>query len=222
MGTSSSYRSPPTPRWNAFNRALDAELPVQRIRAQLFLAGESEWQRALAEPAMSAYAAALLDAHTTLAERLEHAERPGPVIAQVVVEARSALFDDGYSPAATVGERALRAVLIAASQSEVPVADATGAQAAEAWRRNRGDPGRLLSRFLGTVFGEWAAHVAARDTARLVPERSSAQTRELARALSREVTELASSVPIASPSGRPGEQWSALVAAVFRKGRQLA
>jgi hypothetical protein len=71
MGTSSSYRSPSTPRWNVFNRALDSGQPLERLRVTLFLAGETEWRAALQSPALAVFAEALLGAHGSLAGRCE-------------------------------------------------------------------------------------------------------------------------------------------------------
>src|SRR4051812_39705949 len=99
MGTSSSYPSPRVPRWKAFNRALDHQMPLERLQATFFLAGETEWREAFATPSLACFAEALLVAHEHLAGRLADAERPVPVIASVVSEARAAMFDEGYSPA---------------------------------------------------------------------------------------------------------------------------
>jgi hypothetical protein len=223
MGTSSSYRSPNTPRWRVFNRALDAGLPLERLRAQLFLGGEGEWRKALATPALATFAEALLDAHATLAERLAEAKRPAPVLASVVAAARNTLFDEDYSAALPVAERALRIVLTTTAQGDKAVADATGAEAAEAWMRNRGDPSTLVGRYVSELFGQWAAHVASRDTARLVGLEGGPSVRairELADDLSNAAAAVAETVAVSRPEAI-GEDWQQLVAAVFAAGREL-
>lgn len=225
MGTSSSYRSPHTPRWRAFNRALDLGLPLERLSVQLFLAGEPDWRPALDNPALAAFVESLLDAHARLSEDLAAAERPAPVIAARVSDARRALFDEDFSAVLPVAERALRVVLVQTLQSATPLADATGAEAAEAWERNRGTPEDLVQRYVGQVFGQWAEHVAARDTARLVDfeGRDTATIRRLTASLSRHVSEVAEH---AVPRDRLGmtdvsRVWREIVDAVFDAGRRL-
>jgi hypothetical protein len=223
MGTSSSYRSPNTPRWRVFNRALDEQLPLERLRVQLFLAGESDWRQALDAPALATFAETLLEAHATLGERLAGADRPAPVLAAVVSSARNTLFDEDYTAALPVAERALRIVLIDTAQGDKPVADATGAEAAEAWTRNRGDASTLLGRYVSELFGQWAAHVASRDTARLVGLEggpSIGDVRALADRLSNAAAAVAGTVPVSRPEAI-GEHWQSLIAAVFAAGCEL-
>lgn len=224
MGTSSSFRSPKTPRWDVFNRALDHQLPLERLRVTLFLAGEAEWRQALDAPALANFAEVLVDAHGSMSTRLAHAEHPASVIAAVVTEARSALFDEAYSPALPVAERALRVVLVQTAQGSVPLADASGEQAAQAWERNRGDADALVGRYIGELFGQWAAHVMARDTARLVdPDRgrSSTDVRDLMRTVSQDVADLAGSVSADAPATDIGSYWQSLVGSIFDRGRAL-
>lgn len=224
MGTSSSFRSPLTPRWNVFNRALDNQMPLERLRASLFLAGEAEWREALGAPALGAFADALLRAHGSLAERFAMADQPAAVVATIVSEARAASFEEAYSPALPVAERALRAVLIKAAQDPVPLADAEGPQAAAAWMQNRGDPLDLLRSYVGEVFGQWSAHVLSRDAARLCgpnSEISGAEIRRLGQDLATEVAELAISVPITAPSQGSESYWQKVVEATFVRGRRV-
>jgi hypothetical protein len=225
MGTSNSFRSPQTPRWRIFNRALDVSLPLERVSVQLFLAGESEWRPALDNPALAAFAEALQDAHSGLSERLAVADQPAPVITAVVSQARQALFDEGFSVALPVAERALRAVLVQTLQGGRPLAEASGGQAAEEWERNRGTPGELIRRFLGEMFGQWAAHVAARDTARLVnlEGHDTETSRELSAGLSKYVREVAEgAIPAAHlATSDIGDAWQEIIAAVFEAGRKL-
>lgn len=224
MGTSSSYRSPGNPRWNVFNRALDRQLPLERLRVTLFLAGEAEWRDALRAPALASFAEVLVDAHSSLTDRLAESERPAAVVAAVVGEARTSLFEQEYSPALPVAERALRSVLIQTIQRPIPLADATGGQAAEAWKDNRGEPSELVRRFVGELFGQWSAHVMARDTGRLCgpgAEQSASDVRQLAQAMSRHVSELAESAPADVPIENISSHWQELVTTVFDRGRLL-
>jgi hypothetical protein len=224
MGTSASYASPRTPRWSVFNRALDAGLPLERLRVTLFLAGEDSWREALHAPELGRFAEATVTAHDTLSDRLAAAEVPGAVIAAVVSEARTALFEEGYTPAISVAERALRRVLLEGAQGDLPLADATGQQAAEAWAENRGEPDALVRRFVGELFGQWASHVMARDTARLIgPEqgRRNAEIRELSRAVSSQVAHVAGEAVGIVSVADIGSQWGELVDSVFERGRRL-
>ena len=224
MGTSSSFSSPRTQRWNVFNRALDAQLPVERLRASLFLAGEDAWREALDAPELARFADAVIAAHETLGDRFASAERPAAVISDVVTEARAALFEEAYSPALPVAERALRAVILHTAQGDQPVADATGPEAAEAWAKNRGDPASLLQRFVGELFGQWVAHVMARDTPRLVdPEHglTNADIRELCRAVSAEAAAIALETANSASTQEIGSQWHDLIDSIFARGRVL-
>lgn len=224
MGTSSSFRSPSTPRWKVFNRALDSQMPLERLRATLFLAGEAEWREALSAPALGAFADALFRAHDSLADRFAAADQPATVVASLVSEARAASFEEGYSPALPVAERALRVVLIKAAQDPVPLADADGPRAAAAWVQNRGDPSDLLRSYVGEVFGQWSTHVLSRDAARLCgpnAEISGAEIRQLGRALASEIAELVASVPITAPSEGSHVYWKEVVEAAFVRGRRV-
>lgn len=224
MGTSSSFRSPQTPRWNVFNRALDSQLPLERLRVTLFLAGEVEWREALQSPALARFAEVLARAYDDLPGRLAETERPATIVSAVVGEARTACFEEGYSAALPVAERALRMILIRTTQDVVPLADASGEQAARAWLQNRGTPADLVQKFLGEVFGQWSAHVLARDLPRLAgpgSDRSVADLTELASELSSNVADLAVRSTRAVPDDDLGSYWQKAVASVFEQGRRL-
>ena len=199
-------------------------MPLERLRVSLFLAGEAEWREALGAPALGAFADALLRAHDSLAERFATAEQPAAVVATLVTEARTASFEEAYSPALPVAERALRAVLIKVAQDPVPLADAEGSQAAAAWIQNRGDPLDLLRSYVGEVFSQWSAHVLSRDAARLCgpnSEISGADIKRLGKDLAAEIAELAVSVPIAEPSQGSHAYWQQVVEATFARGRRV-
>ncbi len=69
MGTSTSYRAPPTPRWNAFIAALTSGAPLDRLRSELFNAG-NEWELALAAPAIASYAITVNELYEGFPSRL--------------------------------------------------------------------------------------------------------------------------------------------------------
>lgn len=46
MGTSTSFRAPSVPRWQAFTTALQLGLALERVQSELFNAGR-EWEDAL-------------------------------------------------------------------------------------------------------------------------------------------------------------------------------
>jgi ribosomal protein S12 methylthiotransferase accessory factor YcaO len=203
---------------------LEAGLPLERLRVTLFLAGEEAWRQTLDAPLLATFAEALVDAHGTLAGRLAQSDSPAGVLSSVVHGARSALFDEGYSAALPVVERALRAVLLETAQGRLPVADASGPQAAEAWLANRGDPQRLVRRYVAEVFGQWAEHVVARDSARLVtgePGHTNTDIRRVARDVADEVRRVAAEVSADWQPVDVGSSWQSVVDAVFERGRTL-
>jgi hypothetical protein len=226
MGTSRTFRSPSTPRWQALNAAYDAQLPLERLRVLVFAAGEETWAQALADPAIAASVQTLTDAFGDLDARIEAAGRVDSAIGDVVRDARSALAEQGFTPAAAVVERALRVVLVETVQGDAgSLADVSATQAADAWRANRGsEPGQLVQRMLGEVLGQYARHVVTRDAHRLVGG-DAAPTVGDARRLSRDVADrvsaVADRVDVAgvAPS-RLAAAWPGLVAAAFSEGKR--
>lgn len=226
MGTSRSFRSPPTPRWRALNAAYDAQMPLERLRVLVFAAGEESWREALADPAVGASVQTLTDAFATLGPRIEAAGRADSAIADVVRDARNALAHQGFTPAAAVVERALRVVLVRTVQGDAgSLADVSAADAARSWESNRGAaPTHLVQRLLGEVLGQYARHVVTRDAHRLVGSDATPTVGD-ARQLSRDVAASAAAVaervtvPATAPGGL-GETWPALVAAAFTEGKR--
>jgi hypothetical protein len=166
------------------------------------------------------------DAFGELEAQIESVGRPETAIAKVIRDARRALVEQGFTPAASVVDRALRVVLIETLQGEAgSLADLNAAQAADAWRANRGPhAAHLVQRVLGEVLGQYARHVATRDVHRLVGGDAAptvAHARRLARDLAERVSAVAERVDVASvePS-RVAAAWPNLVAAAFAEGKR--
>jgi hypothetical protein len=226
MGTSRSFRSPSTPRWQALNAAYDAQMPLERLRVLVFAAGEESWKQALADPSVGASVQTLTAAFDDLGRRIEASGRADTAIADVVRDARNALAHQGFTPAAAVVERALRVVLVRAVQGDAgSLAEISADQAASSWQANRGsEPAHLVQRLLGEVLGQYARHVVTRDAHRLVGS-DAAPTVGDARQLSRDVAASAAAVAErvaipASPPGDLGATWPSLVAAAFTEGKR--
>jgi hypothetical protein len=226
MGTSRTFRSPATPRWQALNAAYDAQLPLERLRVLVFAAGEETWSAALAHPAIGASVQTLTDAFSELDARIETSGRADTAIADVIREARNALAHQGFTPAAAVVERALRIVLVHTLQGDAgSIADLDASQAADAWRANRGtEPSHMVQRLLGEVLGQYARHVVTRDAHRLVGGDvvpTVGDARRLARDIAERVTAVAERVDVAgvAPAGM-ATAWPSLVAAAFAEGKR--
>lgn len=224
MGTSTSFRAPNAPRWEAFTSALVSEQPRERIRAELFNAGQ-EWEVALGSPAVAAFAAALAAAREDLPERVARAVRPEHAIQEFVAEARAASAEAGGTPALAVAERALGALLTrSAGQGESLTAldsQTAAGHLATALASISGSVGA----YLGEVLGQYARHVVAREVGRLTEgenPRGAAASRRTMRAIAADAEEVARYVS-SPPSDAAGvrEQWSSLVADAFREGRRL-
>jgi hypothetical protein len=226
MGTSRTFRSPPTPRWQALNAAYDAQLPLERLRVLVFAAGEETWAQALADPAIGASVQTLVDAFGDLDTRIEAAGRADSAIGEIVRDARSALTEQGFTPAAAVVERALRVLLVQTLQGDTgSLAEVNAAQAADAWRANRGaGPVQLVQRLLGEVLGQYAQHVVTRDAHRLVGSDAAptaGDARRLTRDLADKVAAVAERVDVAGvESAQAADAWPSLVAAAFTEGKR--
>lgn len=222
MGTSASFRSPLTPRWQALNRAYEADFPPDRLRVQLLLAAQPEWLPELCSPSLATFVEALTTSYDELGERLGQAERPSEAVADVVRRARDALAEEGWTAAAPFAERALQVVLISTARGDNPLGEASSAEAAEAWVSRRGDePSGLVRRFLGELLGQLARHAVARDAQRLVAEgtlANSADARRLTETVAAAVARAADDVEIGE---QPAERWPALVEEAFARGIQL-
>lgn len=162
MGTSVSFLSPRTPRWQALDRGIQLGFPTETLRAMLFSAAAPSWAEEIAHPSMAAWVDAVGRAHNDLAVRLRENANPAAAIGTVVKEARSEALEAGGSAATGLAERALQVTLLARAGGQNPFA-ATSDEAVVAWTRQRGTPDDLVRAFAGEVFAQLARHVVARD-----------------------------------------------------------
>ena len=221
MGTSVSYRAPETPRWSAFTTALQQELPIERVCSELFNAGQ-EWEKALTSRAVAFLAIAAVNAPEHLSAQIEASERPDRELLSYVSEARQAAAELEPTPAASIAERALAAVLIRSASGETSIAEQSGTDAAASLQATLGDPGRALTSYLGEVLSQYAKHVSAREIGFLTEgPRSIGVTaaRRLTENLAAAAAEIATRAEV--PAGDPGESWKALLHQAFESGRQL-
>jgi hypothetical protein len=224
MGTSTSFRSPDHPRWNAVIARYLAHAPTEQVRAEIFNAGP-EWAEELGQPAIAAVAEALVAAHELLYHRLAQAERPDLAIQDTVADARRHALTESGGPALAVAERALQRTLIGVVRGDRALMEMSASEASDAWLANRGpDPSPLVRRFLGEVLHQFTSHVVARDAGRLLG-RKGYETGEHVRRLERELAEAARSVAEAvqlpAEIERPSAWWAEAITAAFQIGGAL-
>jgi hypothetical protein len=224
MGTSTSFRAPSVPRWQAFTTALQQQLPLERVQSELFNAG-SDWEDALCAPAVTAFAVAIIEAHATLPELLSASERPEQAIQQAVGEARAASVIEPASAASALAERAFVAVITRMAAGDASLATADPAAASARFVVARGTPGDLLSGYVGELLGQYARHVTAREAGRLTEGEHGltvSQTRRLTRALAAAASEVGRAGRVAADSAEAVRaSWEGLVRDAFSRGRQL-
>jgi hypothetical protein len=225
MGTSISFRAPPTPRWNAFIAALEAGAPLQRICSELFNSG-NEWEDSLGLPAVAVFAAKLVESFDSLPDRLREADQVDATLTNVLAEARGASVDAGFTAALGLAERAFGAVLVRTAAGTRPLAEVTPEAAADIWSAERGDqPGALAERYLAELLGQYARHAVTREAGRLAvgrEPRKVSSTRRLADALAETAAQVALVVRIDTDDPSTlRESWASLVDAAFAEGRRL-
>jgi hypothetical protein len=197
----------------------DGELPLERIRAELFNAGES-WVDALTAPGMARFVGAVVAAHAELETSLAQATDTGQALHDWAARARQEAVAQGSPVGAAIGERALVSTLLRTITTSSPLADLRGERAAQAWRETRGEPATLAQRYLGAVLEQFTRHVVARDMGRLVAEgRSSRDTRELTRKLGRAARDVADALPAREATS--ADAWASYVREAFEHGRTL-
>jgi hypothetical protein len=224
MGTSTSFRAPPVPRWQAFTTALEKGLSLERVRSELFNAG-TEWEQALATPPVAAFAVALVQAGDVLPDRLITADRPEHVLRAYVGEARAASLREGGTPVLALAERAFAAFLTQQAAVESPLstrsAEATAADLGSALA----EPGAAVMGYLGELLAQYARHVVFREAGRLTESPTAirvADARLIARRLAAQAHELSRQIPAlhADPDA-VREGWAGLVRKAFQQGRRL-
>jgi hypothetical protein len=224
MGTSTSFRAPPVPRWQAFTTALREGLPLERVHSELFNAG-AEWEDTLATPAVAAFAVALAQAGEVLPDRLATVDRPEHVLRAYVAEARAASLREGGTPALALAERAFAALLTREAAAQSPLSTQSSEAAAAHLGSALAQPGAAVVAYLGELLGQYARHVVSRETGGLTESPAGvgvAETRRTARSLAARAEELGHGIP--APRGDPDavrEGWAGLVHEAFHRGRQL-
>lgn len=232
MGTSTSFRSPSVPRWQAFATALRSDVPLERLRSELFNAGV-EWETALADRAVAAFAVQVVLSFETLPSRLREADRPETAILEVAADARRASAETGSASAALpLAERALAGALMRATSGDVSLAQLSGQEAAARFERQRGEPGELLGSFVGELLSQYARHVTAREMGAMsasrmskgaeVPGLSISQSKRLTRSLAAQAESVGrglGDVPQSAEAVR--RRWATLIGEAFARGREL-
>jgi hypothetical protein len=224
MGTSVSFRSPNTPRWQALRGSLETSESLERIRSELFNAGES-WGEEIANEAIAPFVQGLIQAYDTLDDALGQTERPEHAVLPIVREARSEAVAAGAPASLAIAERALMHTLAEALRGELPLAQSSSADAAEAWRQNRGSSAAALAqRYLAEVVRQFALHAVSRDAAAVFRRTADAGvSREFARNVGDTAASVANAARFDDHELRqmPARAWAAAVQAVFAAGREL-
>lgn len=224
MGTSTSFRSPLRPRWQAFAAALGAGEPTDRIRSEIFNAGD-EWQQELASDAVGSFAQTLVEVFESLSVRLTESERPDQLLATVIAEARDASTTVGFSPALSLAERAFSKVVMEALVSREDLTTSGEVLAAQ-WESGRGaSQVELLGRFTGEILSQYCRHVVEREAGRLVQLKS--VDRPNLSGVIEKLTAQAAEIGVEAAASRVlepntiGEVWRDVVGAAFESGRGL-
>lgn len=224
MGTSVSFRSPNTPRWQALRGSLEKSESLERIRSELFNAGES-WSEEFANDAITPFVRGLVRAYDTLGDALRVAERPEHALLPIVRKARLEAVAEGAPASLPIAERALMQTLVGAMRRNVPLAETSSVQAADAWQQNRGRSAAVLAQhYLTEVVRQFALHAVSRDAAAVFRRTKDAgASREFARDVAAAAAAVARSAHFDDRELRrtPAQAWGAAVRAVFSAGRDL-
>lgn len=224
MGTSTSFRAPAVPRWQAFTTALERQLPFERVRSELFNAGR-DWEDAIASPSVAAFAAALVEAIEVLPDRLSGVDQPAPVLQAYVAAVRAASAGVEPTAARPLAERALMAVLLRSAAGDAPLSAQSAENAAQHLRASLSDRETVVASYLGEVLSQYARHVTAREIGRLsegVEGLSVAAARQTTRRLAAAADEIGRTVrPALADASAVHEVWSTLVHEAFGRGREL-
>lgn len=224
MGTSTSFRAPLVPRWQAFTTALQRELPLERVRSELFNAGR-DWEAAIASPAVAAFAIALVEAGDILPDRLSGTERPERVLQAYVAATRAASARSEPTAALPLAERALTALLLRSAAGNAPLSAQSPEDAAERLRASLSHRDTVVASYLGEVLSQYARYVTAREIGHLTegPEGVSvASARQTTRRLAAAAEEVGRTVrPTVADASSVRDTWSTLVREAFGRGREL-
>jgi hypothetical protein len=223
MGTSSSFRAPNRPKWNAFNAALAGGESVGRVVSEMFNAGE-EWEDALSSPAIAVFAEATAGLFDDLPALLGEGQPAETIVQRIADGAMAASMNAGFSPAFSMAQRTLVRVLVRHLDglSEGSTADLTNR-----WLQGRGaSPGSLAADYLSELTTQFARYAVDREAGRLsITVRQ--WSPEIQRALSESVSSTAGALSrrIALEmfgSSKPNPRsWSSVVHRVFDAGREI-
>lgn len=224
MGTSVSFRSPNTPRWQAFRGSLETRESVDRIRSELFNAGAS-WGEEFSNEAIAHFVRSLVNAYDTFEDELNRAERPEIAVVSVVREARSLAVTAGAPASLAIAERALTRTFVDALRGGNPLAESSSRQAAESWRANRGPTvGALAQRYLAEVVRQFAMYAVSREAATVFRQSENVgEVRQLSRTVADSAAAVAADAQFEESDLRrsPQRAWTQAVLAVFAAGRDL-
>lgn len=224
MGTSTSFRAPSVPRWQAFVVAFQQQLPLERVRSELFNAGE-DWEEALATSGVGAFAGAVAEAWETLPQRLRTQERPEVAVLALASEARLATASEEPTVALALAERAFTAILTRTASGEQPLSSRSPESAAEEFTRSRNAPSHLVAAYVQELLGQYAKHIASRETGTLTEGPKPMRVGEI-RPLIRQLADSAerAASDLADPGRTPDQvkgRWAATVHDAFTRGRAL-
>jgi hypothetical protein len=222
MGTSRSFRSPDTPRWNAVIAHIANDEPRAQIRAELFNAGTLDgWATELGRPAISVYVEGLVEAHSALGSLLRESALPEHAIEELVARTRERALREEAAPALAIAERALTRTLLKTARADRPLAETRPQDAGETFEAARGSPAELVRRFLGEVMHQYTCHVVARDAGQIVGRGEISGAREaraLERGLAEDAMRVAERVSVTGSEGELPSRWASIVADAFREG----
>jgi hypothetical protein len=229
MGTSTSYRSPPTPRWKAVQASYRTSASLERTTSELFNAADAEgWQSILQGGATRLYAREILALHDGLPAQFQEAETAARGAQAIIDDARIRALDQfGGDAGVAIAERAFARLLIAMLQTDIPLAQASGAEAARAWSRLRpSSGGPLVARYLSEVLRQLVLHLANRDLPAHVGTTytSAAEARVLSRRLAERAASLVADDEFPRIDGDEAvieDTWPEAVARAFSRGRSL-
>jgi len=224
VGTSTSFRAPAEPRWQAFVVALQQQLPLERVRSELFNAGQ-EWEEALAARGVASFAVAIAQAWEDLPNRIRQAERPEQALATLAIEARAVSDLEEPTPALALAERAFTALLSRTAAGKTSLAAQDSEAAASEFISARGEPGQLVNSYVGELLGQYTKHIASREAGRLTEGGEGirvGESRRLIRALAADAEGLSQNLPqVGADPSEVGARWRELIRDAFTRGRAL-
>lgn len=173
MGTSTSFRNPPTVKWNAARTAMTVPgVKPNRVLADLWNAAA---EQGLDSSAVVAYLKTWLERGHTLKDRLAFAS-PVAVLRELVEEGRQASLARGYETVASIAERALQDVCRRAAVGDGSFISADRDEIRDGWRKlTRANPEELAHRYLVSFVEHSTRFFVSRDAPGVVGKGSLAE-----------------------------------------------